>query len=59
MSDPIWFDDNAYSEGQSAQVRGVGREACPYDETRPLKLIWWGIGWDDSETESLKHEVAE
>ena len=58
MNNPIWFDDNAYNAGMDAQTHGDDRSQCPYDpEHYPLKFVWWGIGWDDSETESMKHEV--
>jgi len=58
MADPIWFDDDAYCAGMEAQTHGDSRNQCPYDiETNGLAFIWWGIGWDDGELESLKHEV--
>jgi len=56
MTNPI-MDDNAYLDGMMAQTRGDDRAQCPFcPETEPHKYIWWGIGWDDSETESNKHE---
>ena len=52
-----FIDDDAYLDGMMAQTRGVDRTQCPYcPETSPLKYIWWGIGWDDSETESKKQD---
>lgn len=44
----LW--DQAYNDGYTARVQGVGKEACPFRNAyqRTLKY-WWKGGWHDAD----------